>query len=316
MNVSDVKNHIKTKQFDCFYIFTGEDWKVQQIYIQQIAKVSGLKCRYVNAISDVWGKIVNKSIFDDTSIFVVRDDIDILNNEKLQLQLNMSVLNDNIIILLLTNADKRTKFYKKYQDIIVTFEHLKPEILKKYIQKEIRLSDKNTNILMEICENDYGRCLLEIDKIKRYAYSIAINKSDINHDYYFRILLDNGDIYIPPRDMIFDFIDNILNADVNNAFELYNECIECGESRMVMLSVLYTNAKQVLQVQSCNSKDIEKATGLTKWQIKNAKKHLNIFSNRELINIMSMCQKCEKGIKTGEIDEEYSMLYILTNIDW
>lgn len=319
MNVSDIKSQIKTKQLDNFYIFTGDDWRVQQIYIKQIAKTSGLKCKYIDSISSVWGSIVNTSFLSVSCVFVVRDDIDIINNEKLQEQLNKCVLHDNIIILLLTNADKRTKFYKKYKDSIVDFEHLKPEILAKYIKKEIDLNDRNIDTLMKICEYDYGRCLLEIDKLYNYGAGLECVSPDTletsRYDKLFLELLNDGAIYQPPRDMIFDFIDSILNANIR-AFDLYDECIECGEAIMVMLSVLYNNAKAVLQVQSCDSNNVSKATGLSEWQIKNARKHLRVFSNRELIDIMGLCQKCEMGIKTGEIDEQYAMMYVLANINW
>ena len=172
---------------------------------------------------------------------------------------------------------------------------------------------------MSICEYDYGRCLLEIDKIIKYGAGLEYVTPDTleksRYDKLFLELLNDGAIYQPPRDMIFDFIDAILNADIR-AYNLYDECIECGEAIMVMLSVLYTNAKAVLQVQSCDNNNVSKSTGLSDWQIKNARKHLNVFSNRELIDIMRLCQKCEKGIKTGEIDEQYAMKYVLANINW
>ena len=63
----------------------------------------------------------------------------------------------------------RATFYKHYKDEIIDFEPLPDGILKKYIQKEIALSDKSCQKLIDICEHDYGRILLEIDKIKRYV---------------------------------------------------------------------------------------------------------------------------------------------------
>ena len=83
---------------------------------------------------------------------------------------------------------------------------------------------------------------------------------------------------------------------------------------MVMITVLYNNAKAVLQVQSCESKDVSKSTGLTGWQINNARKHVGKYRNAELLYIMEICQKCQQGIVTGTMEEQFVMDYILTSV--
>lgn len=173
MDVNEIKSQIKNKKLDHFYIFTGDEWKVQQIYIQQIAKVSKLKITYIDTITDVWSQINNKGFMKNPMCYVVRDDDVILQNDKVQMRLN--TIKSDIVILLLSNIDKRTKFYKIYKNKIVEFNSLKPDILKKYIQKEVDLTDKNYKLLMDICDYNYGRCLLEIDKIKQYYISLHNN---------------------------------------------------------------------------------------------------------------------------------------------
>jgi len=226
-------------------------------------------------------------------------------------------MGNNILIMQSDGLDKRTKFYKAYKGAIIEFEPLKPQILKKYIQKEIALSDANCDKLMEICEYDYGRCLLEIDKIQQYRTAQGlydIDNNDHTGDDAFKALLNKGVIYQLPKDAIFDFVDAILDKKTDLSFDLYQQCLAVGESVMVMLTVLYNNAKATLQVQSCKSGDIGKATGLSYFQITNAKKHCRKYNNRGLINIMKQCQKCQQGIVTGTMDEEYVMEYILSNV--
>lgn len=134
------------------------------------------------------------------------------------------------------------------------------------------------------------------------------------YDKAFEILLKDRTIYTPPKDAIFDFVDAVLDHKCELAFNLYEQCKAVGEATLVMISVLYNNAKAVLQVQSCNSKDVSKSTGLTGWQIMNAKKHVGKYRNGELIHIMKNCVKCERGIKTGKIEEQFAMDYILVQI--
>ena len=155
MEVASLRNIIKTgfPGFKSFYIFTGPEWKVQQIYIDQIVKVSNSQKKYIDSIASIFSKLKNRSFIQQKYVYVLRDDKDLMNDEKLQDRLQ-TVLGDNILILLVTNLDKRTKFYKKYKDDIVEFEQLKPAILKKYIQKEIGVLFSDTNCAnLHYCHN-------------------------------------------------------------------------------------------------------------------------------------------------------------------
>lgn len=136
----------------------------------------------------------------------------------------------------------------------------------------------------------------------------------MTYDEAFEQLVKDGTIYEPPYDAIFDLVDAILDRKVNRAFDLLQQAYDVGEATMVMLSVLYNNAKAVLQVQSYEGDSISKGTGLTGWQIMNAKKHLNRYSERELIYIVQLVQKVESGIKTGKMEDEFAMQYILAKV--
>lgn len=314
MDVSALKGQIKSHNIDKFLIFTGPEWKVQQLYIQQISKVLNMQIKHIESVTDIYSKKGNTAFIKSNYVYVVRDDKEILQNEKVQTQL-LDIIGDNTLILLITTVDKRTKFYKTYKDTIVEFEALKPEILAKYIQKEIELSKDNIEKLMEVCEYDYGRCLLEIDKIKQYAESYnAGNSNETDPSQVFDWLLKDGTIHQPPKDAIFDFVDAILDRSLKKVWALKRDCELVGEATMVMLTVLYNNAKAVLQVQTCESKDVSKTTGLSGWQIMNAKKHLNKYTEDELKYIIKLCYRCQKGIVSGTLEEQYAMDYILASI--
>ena len=318
MDVATLKAKIQTKQLPSYLIFSGDEWKVQQIYIDQIAKATGLETRRIDSIIDVYDSLRNRSFVKAPVIYIVRDDKELMSNEKLQQQIESGILGDNILIHLLTGVDKRTKFYKSHSASIIVFERLSDALLKKYILKEIKLSERNIERLIEVCEHDYGRILLEIDKIKRYALLMypEVGHENENGDYNRTLddLLKDGTIYEPPYDAIFDLVDAILDRKVNLAFNLLQQSYDVGEATMVMLSVLYNNAKALLQVQTYQGNEITKATGLTGWNIKNAKKHLHKYTDGELIYIVQLVQKIESGIKTGRMEEEFAMSYLLTHI--
>ena len=312
MEIQELKQRIKENDIPNFMIFAGEEYAIQKIYIQHIAKVKNLTVRYIDSVMDILTELGSQSFLKVNYCYVVLDDKELISNETLQKEL-ISRLNTDILILTLTSVDKRTKLYKTYKDSIIEFNALKSEMVKRYIQKEIDLSDNNCDKLIEVCEGNYGRCLLEIDKIKRYADS---NPTLIRNIYNngFEILLKDGTIYQPPKDAIFDLVKAILQNKPALAFDLLQNCKEVGESSLAILSVLFNSTKQLLQVQNCESKDIEKTTGLTYWQIRNAKECCGIYSNNNLIYIMKLIQSVERRIKTGEIEESIAVEYVVSNI--
>ena len=316
MNLQALKTDIQMKKLSSFYIFTGPEWIAQNIYVKHIGDITGKEVKHIESISKVYMKLKNKSFLSKACVYVARDDKEFMESDKLQSEI-ANVLGDNIYILILTNVDKRTKIYKKYQNNMVEFEYFDDKVLTKYIKKEIDLSDANCKKLIDICESDYGRILLEIDKIKRYALLMypEVGHEDENGDYNRSLddLIKDGTIYNPPYDAIFDFVNAVMQRS-SKCWNLLNQSYAVGEANMVLLSVLYNNFKQVLQVQSCKSKDISKSTGLTGWQIKCAKEHLNKYSNRELISAMKLLQEIESGIKVGKIEDDISIQYFLVNV--
>ena len=312
MDMQGLKAHIKSKTVPNILYFTGDEWEVQKIFIKQIAKVSELETKRVESITDIMGKFRSQSFIQKNYIYIARDDKQYMEDEKAQ-QLLPSIIGQNTYILLLTSVDKRTKFYKTNADNLVEFEKLPEKMLIKYIQKEIPLSESNCKKLIEVCEGDYGRILLEMDKIKQYSNGNSTLIRNVENNA-FEILLNDGTIYTPPKDAIFDFVDAVLDANYVKCFDLYEQCKAVGEAVLVMISVLYNNAKAVLQVQSCKSNDVSKSTGLTGFQIMNARKHIGKYSTWQLVRLMKKCIECEQGIKTGKIEEQFAVDYILVNI--
>lgn len=315
MNITDVKTDIKNGAIRPYYIFTGDEFEVQRIYINKIADVLGYDVRRVNSLSEIWPELTSPVLFGSACVYVIRDDKDILQDETVQTRLAQGNLNDNIVILLLTTVDKRTKFYKANADKIVLFERLSTDMLVKYCQRLTTLNRANCERLIAICENDYSRILLEIDKIKQYLMAVESKvEGQSRYDTAFEYLLKEGAIAVPPQDAVFDLVDAILKRQVKRAYYLFDQCKQIGEANMVILSVLYNNAKQVLQVQACESKDVCKATGLTAWQVKCAKEKADKYTDGELVNVLKSIQKIQKDIITGQLDETIAVDYLLVQI--
>ena len=271
MDISVVKQQIQKKEPQHFYIFVGEEVEVMKIYINKIAECINVSPTYADSVLEIMPKLSSNSFLSVPQCYVIREDKDFIKSDAVQDFFDEKIQNQNIVILAFYSLDKRTKFYKAYNDSIVNFERLNERILSKYIAQKIDLSERNKQTLMEICEYDLGRIYLEIDKIKCFMRDILVPNDA------FEVLLKSGAIYEPPYDAIFDFVDAVLKHKIKLAYNLYQQCQDIGESNLALLSVLYNNAKSVLQVQSCTSKDIAKTTGLTGFQIKCAKDKCGIY---------------------------------------
>ena len=109
MNVLDMQRHIKSKTFDKFYIFTGEDNSLMNIYIDKINSSYGGKIIRADKLLDVWGDLTQRSMFKTSSknVYVVRDDKEVTKNEKLWNKFD-NIIN-GILILIHTDLQKNTK---------------------------------------------------------------------------------------------------------------------------------------------------------------------------------------------------------------
>lgn len=316
MTVADVKKDIQDKTIKQYYVFTGDELEVMNIFINKIAEVAGAKICRADTLSSVFSKLQNKSFFSTKTCFVIRDDKEFMSAEEIWPRIERAELqSDNIVIMLYTDVDKRSKFYKHIKDSLVTFEALTDANLKREIQKRIALSDRNCDILIDICEHNLGIILNEIDKIKCYIWEIEEKYPDKSrYDQAFERLIKDGTIHQPARDCIWDFVDAVLMRKKVAAFGLLEEALEFGNPVLTLISVLYRDTKQLLQVQMCPTPDISKSTGLSGFDIKRASGRKFKYKDKELVNAMNVIREAEMGIKSGNIEESMALEYILVNM--
>lgn len=307
MNVLDVKSDIMNNTLKPFYVFTGEEVEVMRVYIHKIAETAGSEIYPIDKISDVFEGLSTNSLFAIRKCYLVWDDKEFLSSENWENVMNRE--DENIIILVLSDLDKRSKFYKAHKDDITVFEHLSRDLLAIYIERQIDLSDEATGALCEVCENDYGRILLEIDKVKLFSQVTGLSPTKA-----LETLLNDGTIHVPDRDVIFEFADAVCRRRSKLAFELLYEDYRAGENPLTLLSVLYMSFKQMLQVQSCQGKDISGITGLSIPQVKAIQRKIGSYRIEELIRAMKLISDTVYNIKAGGISADIATDYVLVNI--
>lgn len=314
MTIIDLKDQIIKNNLSNFYIFTGTEIGIINIYLQQMSNKLGLPITRADSILSIYGKCQGGSLFgDSTGFYVIRDDRDFMKQEQLFDTIKTSI-RKNVIVLLYDKIDSRLKFGKHFKDDIVAFEKLTPNVLKSYIKKELPLSDKNIETLMEVCGGSYDMCMLEVDKISQFVMSGEIHGYDMTYDEAFIDLLECGVIYQPEETDVFKFTDAVCNRNKKLAFELEQVLMANNNSSINILGTLYNSMKSVMLIQVCEGKNISEVTGLDNRLIYFNKKYVGKYSSGELVKAIKLISKVIEGVKNGWIDDVYATRYVLVNI--
>ncbi len=314
MTIIDLKDQIIKNNLSNFYVFTGNEIGIINIYLKQMSNKLGLPITRADSVLSIYGKCQGGSLFgDSTGFYVIRDDKDFMKQEQLFDTIKTSI-RKNVIVLLYDKIDSRLKFGKHFKDDIVAFEKLTPNVLKSYIKKEIPLSDKNIETLMDICCGSYDMCMLEIDKIKQYTDSLYLLCNKKDYDTGFSELLKCGVIYQQEETDVFKFTDAVCSRNKRLAFELEQVLMANNNSSINILGTLYNNMKSVMLIQVCEGKNISEVTGLDNRLIYFNKKYVGKYSSGELVKAIKLISKVIEGVKNGWIDDVYATKFVLVNI--
>lgn len=310
MDLMQLKKELVENRLRTFYCFIGIEREVINIYIKKIKAVSNYQQKNVDKLSDVISNFDNNNFLDEKYIYIISNDVEFIKKEKLAEKIIKDKINgDHIIIMVYPSIDKRCKFYHDYADHITEFEKMSVEVIARQIKKEIGLRFDLAEDLAKRCDCLYGVVLLECDKLKTYS---GIIKLDIDQTYTKAI--QEKLIYTNPTDVVFDFIEKVLMRNAG-CFRLYDEIQFIIDSPLQLISLLYSNFRNLLLVQSClHEKNIASITGLSDWIINKIKQYAGNYEISELIDAVRLLQKIEQGIKTGGVDQEFSINYFLVRI--
>lgn len=311
MKLEELKEQLSKGVVKPLYVFTGPEVGIMDIYLKKIAEVSRKPIKRVDTVAAVYSKLQNQSFAPSANCYVIRDDKDYFTQEKVwESLISGRAQGYNVVILLFTDIDKRSKFYKQHTAIITEFEKLIPEVLAKYIKRELDISTNKALGFATICDCDYSRILLETSKIRSLSKALGITEEQA-YDQAIREKL----IWTAPKDVVFEFIDAFCRRQTKQAFILAEKLKAINDSPLGTLTLLYNNLKSILLVQSSgNVPDMTERTGLTAWQVKMAKEKLNYFTTGELLDSMEFIRKMETGIKTGKVEANIALDYTLVSL--
>lgn len=308
MNLFELKQKLKNNELDKFYIFYGEEYLVLETYVDKIVKASGLSRKSLYSVTDISSSLRANNIFGSSYVYVIREDRNFMVNPNLW----DIVKNNNskhILIFIYSNIDKRSKFYSSNEDYIVEFIKLSPEVILKHIMNDYQISSEYGIKIINRCDNDYGKILLNLKKLKILA---MINNTTIN-EIYPEAIKENL-IPISNTDILSDFSECILDADINNVWLFLKLLRNNNEASIKLLGIIYNNLRSLMLVQACSSKNISQKTGLDDWLAKKLLNYTNVYDISTLVKSLSFLRESEVGLKSGNIDENMVLENCLVNI--
>lgn len=282
LGLLDLQTQIREGSLLPFYIFTGEEIELQNIYLKQMGNVIR-----VDRVADIYNKITSKLISGKFAVYVVRDDMDFIKSEKTWGSISDRIRNA-VLVIQVTTPNKCKKFIKELNDCVVEFNHMTTKQLLNVVNMDCSVSNKQ--YFIEACNNDLNTINNYLDIFKRAGIK-ELNKKIV-------------DEYIPTKEdvTVFQLADAVMRKDEQLTFKLLDQLLEDKNNVMGIIYGIYSQLHKCVLVEGYRGeKNISKVTGINSWICNNILRD-NRIEPSKLLTALRLVQKYDKGIKTGKYD--------------
>lgn len=282
LGLLDLQTQIREGSLLPFYIFTGEEIELQNIYLKQMSNVIR-----VDRVADIYNKITSKLISGKFAVYVVRDDMDFIKSEKTWSSISDRIRNA-VLVIQVTTPNKCKKFIKELNDCVVEFNHMTTKQLLNVVNMDCSVSNKQ--YFIEACNNDLNTINNYLDIFKRVGIK-ELNKKIV-------------DEYIPTKEdvTVFQLADAVMRKDKQLTFRLLDQLLEDKNNVMGIIYAIYSQLHKCVLVEGYRGeKNISKVTGINSWICNNILRD-NRIEPSKLLTALRLVQKYDKGIKTGKYD--------------
>lgn len=311
LELSELMKKIAGNNIPHYLVLYGQEQTILDMYIKQILAVTQAQAVYVDTVSSVIKQSGKKSLNKSVKCYIVSDDLSYLKAETVWDKIKEDFRKSkDYFILRYHTLDKRDKFSHNNKENLTEFAHLSVDVLQQYIYRDLSdLSEKNALSLIDYCNYDYGRILMEIDKIKQYM-SV---RTDLTTDSCFSQLDKQGLFHKEIGDITFELTNAVLGGYTDQAIIKLDEAKRKNEPAMMIASILYNGFRNLLAYQGLgkNKQGAMERTGLTKGELYGCTKNIGGYSLSEVKRNMLFCQQVEAGIKMGTIEEGIALDYLV-----
>lgn len=282
LGLLELQGQIREGNLLPFYIFTGEEIELQNIYLKQMGNVVR-----IDRVADIYNKITSKLIGGKFAVYVVRDDMDFIKSEKTWGSISNKIRNA-VLVVQVTTPNKCKKFIKELNNCVVEFNHMTTKQLLSVVNMKGSVSNKQ--YFIEACNNDLNTINNYLDIFKKSGIK-ELNKKIV-------------DEYIPTKEgvTVFQLADAIMKKDEQLTFRLLDQLLEDKNNAMGIIYAIYSQLHKCVLVEGYRGEeDIAKITGINSWICNNILRY-NRIEPAKLLTALRLVQKYDQGVKTGKYE--------------
>lgn len=282
LGLLELQGQIREGNLLPFYIFTGEEIELQNIYLKQMGNVVR-----IDRVADIYNKITSKLIGGKFAVYVVRDDMDFIKSGKTWGSISNKIRNA-VLVVQVTTPNKCKKFIKELNNCVVEFNHMTTKQLLSVVNMKGSVSNKQ--YFIEACNNDLNTINNYLDIFKRSGIK-ELNKKIV-------------DEYIPTKEevTVFQLADAIMKKDEQLTFRLLDQLLEDKNNAMGIIYAIYSQLHKCVLVEGYRGEeDIAKITGINSWICNNILRY-NRIEPAKLLTALRLVQKYDQGVKTGKYE--------------
>jgi DNA polymerase-3 subunit delta len=278
---------------------------------------SGLNLKYLDDFSDLEDNIKQRSMFKEKKLVIIND---LFSNSEFKerfFQKKKDFLESEDIILIYQEKDfiKSDSLYKFLKKNIKSqeFQLLTSQKLRNWTKKELEkhkteIEPKALDVLVEYVGSDLWKMNNEILKLVNYKNKKIINKEDI--EFLIRSKIETD---------IFKTIDALAGKNKKQALDLLHKHLEKGDSPLYLISMINYQFRNLLIIKDLIEKSkpydvILKTSGLHPFVVKKSYYQSQKFSFQELKKIYQKIFEIDFNIKTGRIDAETGLDFLVAEL--
>ena len=269
--------HIKEDRLLPFYIFTGEEIGLMNVYLAKMKT----PVKRESSVAAILRPLTQRSIVANDKVFAVRDDRDFLSTESRWKSLED--IKYGTLILLYTKIDGRSKFLKQFADHVVQFDRMTTTQLMNHFSKKFKVPTDVLEQVIELCARDYSRIENELDKISRVKLP---TKEAVN-------FLIHKDLQFE----VFEAVDSVIRYEPQRAFEYVQTLVATKENVLGFLTLLYNNFAAAARILGTDGAK-ESTINIKQFMINKIKGNFN-YSLDSAFEGMTIISDIVEGIKTG-----------------
>lgn len=261
-------------------------------------------------VDDVITECGYSSFIDNSKVIIVNDFRFIEENSKILKYLD-NQNKDVTLIINCKNLDKRNKIFKEMKDksTFIEIKELTPNekntIILNYCKKNsIKIDYLSINYLLENNMNDIDLVILEINKISTISKNINM---DLINKY--------ASLIIP--DETFDLCDAIVEKKTKKIKELLDDFIATKKEVIPFNSLLAMQYRYIYAVKITNKTPaalVKLFDVKSDFPFKKASTRQNMYSLKELENILIKIAEVDVKLKSGSSDDYSILKNLITNI--